>query len=125
MKIAAATNDGANIAADFGDAAYYAVLTVEAGSIVVRELRQKQPQGWYRVAGHAEHRGPAGAVPEAVHRHDDLADPINDCQAVLVAGISGRDREHLETVGIWPIVTYSGPIDAAVQAFLAGELVAS
>lgn len=123
MKIAATTDDGATIAADFTAAAYYAVLTVEAATVVVRELRQKQPQGWYRVAGHTEHHGPAGAIPEAVHRHDTLADPIRDCQAVLVANISARDREHLEGVGIWPIVTQPGPIDAAVQAFLAGELV--
>lgn len=123
MKIAAATDDGANIAAEFGTAAYYAVLTVEAGTIVARELRQKQALGWYEVTGHAEHHGPADAAPETVHRHDQLADPIRDCQAVLVAGIGGADREHLETVGIWPIVTQAGPIDAAVQAFLTGELV--
>lgn len=123
MKIAAATNDGATIAADFGSAAYYAVLTVEEGSVVVRELRQKQPQGWYEATGHAEHHGPADATPETVHRHDALADPINDCQVVLVAGIEPHDRDHLEAVGIWPIVTWPAPIDAAVQAFLAGELV--
>lgn len=123
MKIAAATDDGATIASDFASAAYYAVVTVEEGMIVARELRQKQPQGWYRVAGHVEHRGPEGAAPETVHRHDDLADPIHDCQAVLVANIEPHDREHLEMVGIWPIVTQPGPIDAAVQAFLAGELV--
>ncbi len=125
MKIAAATNDGATIAADFAGASYYAVVTVEQGMIVAHELRQKQPQGWYEAAGHAEHHGPADATPETVHRHDQLADPINDCQAVLVAGIGPREREHLETVGIWPIVTRPGPIDAAVQAFLAGELIAT
>ncbi len=123
MKIAAATDDGANIAADFGRASYYAVVTVEQGMIVARELRQKQPQGWYEAGGHAEHRGPRGAAPETVHRHDQLADPIHDCQAVLVANIDARDREHFETIGIWPIVSHPGPIDAAVQAFLAGELV--
>jgi predicted Fe-Mo cluster-binding NifX family protein len=125
MKIAAATDDGATIAADYGRAAYYAVLTVEAGSVVVRELRQKQPQGWYEAPGHAEHHGPADAVPETVHRHDPFVDPIRDCQVVLVAGIDPRDREHLEAAGIWPVVTWPGPIDAAVQAFLAGELVGS
>lgn len=122
MKIAAATDDGATIAADLG-ASYYAVVTVEQGVIVAHELRQKQPQGWYEVAGHAEHHGPADAAPETVHRHDQLVDPIDDCQAVLVAGIDARDREHLEAVGIWPVVTSPGPIDAAVRAFLAGELV--
>jgi len=123
MKIAAATNDGATIAASFATAAYYAVLTIEEGAVVVRELRQKQPQGWYEAAGHAEHHGPADAMPETAHRHDALADPIRDCEAVLVAGIDPLDREHLEAAGIWPIVTWPGPIDAAVQAFLAGELV--
>jgi len=125
MKIAAATDDGATIAADLSRAAYYAVLTVEAGSVIVRELRQKQPQGWYEAPGHVEHHGPSDAAPETDYRYDPLTDPIDDCQVVLVAGIDSRAREHLQAAGIWPIVTEPGPIDAAVQAFLAGELVGS
>ncbi len=125
MRIAAVTDDGATIAADFAAASYYAVLTVEQGTIVAHELRQKQPQGWYEAGGHAEHHGPQDVLPEVAHRHDQLADPIKDCQAVLVAGIDPRDREHLEAVGIWPVVTRPGSINAAVQAFLAGELVAT
>lgn len=124
MKIAAATNDGSTIAADFADAAYYAVLTVEAGLIVARELREKRPRGWYRVAGHVEHHGPADAAPEVVHRHDMLADPIRDCDAILVSGISPQDHSHLEAIGIWPVVVEPGAIDAAVQAFVAGTVVA-
>jgi len=123
MKIAVATDDGCNIAADFERAAYYAVLTLEEGMIAERELRQKEPAGWYRVAGHVEHHGPRGAAPEAVHRHDMLADPIRDCEAVIVANIDPQTRAHLESIDIWPIVTDPGPIDAAVQAFLAGTLV--
>jgi len=122
IKIAAATDDGSTIAASFGRAGYYAVLTIEAGMIVGRELRPKQPQGWYRACGHVEHHGPGGAAPETAHRHDLLADPIRDCDAVLVAGIDPLDRGHLEETGIWPIVVDPGPIDAAAQAFLAGEL---
>ncbi len=123
MKIAAATDDGSTIAGDFRRASYYAVLTVEGGTIAGRELRQKHPQGWFRARGHVEHHGPRGVAPETVHRHDLLADPIRDCQVVLVAGIERVDRGHLEAAGIWPIVTEPGPIDTAVQAFLAGELV--
>ncbi len=123
MKIAAATNDGCTIAPDFAAAAYYAVLTVENGMIVSRELRDKLPQGWYRVSGHAEHRGPRGEVPETVHRHDLLADPIHDCQALLVAGINAEARRHFEEIGIWPIVTDPEPIDAVAEAFLSGMLV--
>jgi predicted Fe-Mo cluster-binding NifX family protein len=122
MKIAAATDDGNTVAADFEDAAYYAVLTVESGLIVGRELRQKRPQGWYRTTGHAEHHGPSDAVPEAAHRHDMLGDPIRDCDAILVSGISPQARSHLEAIGIWPVVVAPGPIDAAVQAFVAGTV---
>lgn len=124
MKIAVATDDGRNIAIDFARASYYVVLTIEEGLIADRELREKQPQGWYQVSGHAEHRGPGGATPEMAHRHDELADPIRDCQAVLAANISPEDRGHFEAIEIWPIVVEAGPIDAAVQAFLAGTLVA-
>ena len=124
MKIAAATGDGCTIAADLRRAAYYAVLTVEGGLIVGRELRQKQPQGWYRATGHAEHRGPAGAAPETVQGHDMLADPIDDCVAVLASAMDPASRDRFQEAGIWPVEVEPGPIDAAVRALAAGTLVA-
>lgn len=123
MKIAAATNDGATIAADFEQADYYAVLTIEQGMIVERELREKTPRGWYRAGGHAEHHGPVGAAPEAESRPDMLVDPIDDADMVLAAGLDGASRGRLEEAGIWPVVVEPGPIDEAVRALLAGELV--
>jgi len=41
MKIAAITDDGVTISQHFGRAPYYAVLTVEEGRVVRRELREK------------------------------------------------------------------------------------
>jgi predicted Fe-Mo cluster-binding NifX family protein len=124
MKIAAATNDGATIAADLERADYYAVLTIEERMIVERELRDKTPRGWYRVSGHAEHHGPVGAAPEAEVRPDMLVTPIDDADVVLAAGIDPASRGKLEDAGIWPVAVEPGPIDEAVQTFLAGQLVA-
>lgn len=123
MKIAVATNDGCTIARDLGRAAYYAVLTVEGGLIVGRELREKQPRGWYRATGHAEHHGPASSVPETVQGHNMLVDPIDDCAALLASGIDPVSREQLEEAGIWPVEVEPGPIEPAVRALMAGALV--
>ena len=123
MKIAVATDDGCNIAADLEHAAYYAVLTVDEGRIVHRELRDRLPQGWYQATGHVEHHGPYLARPETAHRHDPLTDPISDCQVVVAANMPDEVRQRFEAINIWPIVTEISPIDAAVQAFVSGQLI--
>ncbi len=123
MKIAAPTEDGRTIAPDFARASYYAVLTVDGGVIAGRELRQKRPQGWFRTASHVEHHGPANAAPEAAHVHDQLVDPIRDCEVVLASGIAPVDLGHLEEAEIWPVIVEPGPIDTAVEAFLQGTIV--
>jgi predicted Fe-Mo cluster-binding NifX family protein len=123
MKIAAATDDGHTIALDLESAAYYVVYTVDAGLIVGLELREKRPRGWYQATGHAEHRGPSGAIPEAVHGHDMLTDPIRDCQVLLASGVEPATRGRLEAAEIWPIIVDPGPIETALQAFMAGLLV--
>ncbi len=119
MKIAAATNDGNTIAADFESAAYYTVLIIESGLIAGRELRAKRPLGWYRATGHAEHHGPAAAAPETAEGHDTMIDPIDDCDAILVSGIEPQALSRLEAAGIWPVVVPPGAIDEAALNVLA------
>lgn len=114
MKIAAATNDGCHIAPDLDHAAYYAVLTLEEGSIVHRELRDRLPRGWYRAPGHAEHHGPRGVSPELRPSADTLTDPIRDCRFLLAAHITPEEAGRIAEAGITPISIEPAPIDEAV-----------
>ncbi len=90
MKIAIVTDDGRAVSAHFGRARSYAVLTVEDGVIVGRELRPKfaphllgEPE--------PEHLAgvPHGTDPASQMRHDQMAAAIADCQ-VLIAGGMGQ-----------------------------------
>ena len=74
MKIAIVTEDGHTVSQHFGRAPYYAVLTVEGGLIVARELRPKT--GPHQTGGPREEHagsGPHGTSPEAQSRHDQMA----------------------------------------------------
>jgi len=47
---------------------------------------------------------------------------IRDCQVLLAGGMGMGARASLQAIGIKPILTSLREIDAAVAAFLAGEL---
>lgn len=47
---------------------------------------------------------------------------IGDCQVLLAGGMGLGARASLEAIGVKPILTNVREIDAAVQAYLAGEL---
>jgi predicted Fe-Mo cluster-binding NifX family protein len=124
MKIAAVTEDGTTISPHFGRASQYAVLTVEKGQIVGRELRDK--------LGHSQFAGqedvhdpnqPHGFGPEAQDRHSRMIGAIQDCQVLLARGMGWGARTSLERAGIQTIITDVENIDAAVKDYVAGRLV--
>jgi predicted Fe-Mo cluster-binding NifX family protein len=124
MKIAAVTDDGITISQHFGRASQYAVLTVEKGQIVSRELRDKL--GHSHFAGQERAHDPSqphGFGPEAQDRHSRMIGAIQDCQVLLARGMGSGARSSLEAAGIHTIVTDVEDIDAAVQGFVAGRLV--
>ena len=126
MKIAAVSDDGATISEHFGRAALYVVLTVEDGRVVGRETRDK--------LGHAQFTGEAGdgareADPRghgfdaaARDRHARMAGAIADCEVLLARGMGAGAYDGLRSAGIRPLVTDVPSIDAAVAAYLAGDL---
>ncbi len=123
MKIAAATNDGCNIAPDLAYAAYYMVLDIEEGVITHRELRDKLPRGWYRALGHAEHHGPSSSSPEAPPTFDALTDPIRDCRILLAANLDPEEAGSIAQARITPINVRPMTIDEAVgEQVLAHDL---
>jgi len=124
MKIAAITEDGTTISRHFGRAPYYAVLTVEEGRIVKRELREKL--GHRQFAGQEAHEGKGGRHgygPGAGDRHARMAAAIADCDVLLCGGMGWGAYEAMKAHGIRPIVTDIADIEEAVRAYLDGTIV--
>jgi predicted Fe-Mo cluster-binding NifX family protein len=124
MKIAAVTDDGITISPHFGRASQYAVLTVENGQIVSRELRDKL--GHSQFAGEEDVHDPSqphGFGPEAQDRHSRMIGAIQDCQVLLARGMGWGARRSLEEAGIQTLITDVENIDTAVQGYVAGQLV--
>ncbi len=125
MKIAAITDDGKTISAHFGRAPYYLVCTVEDGKIVHSELRDKVGHRQFAGQPHDEEADPRGhgfgAGSEA--RHASMIAAITDCEALLVRGMGRGAHLALQEANIRPIVTDIETIEAAVQAYLRGDIV--
>lgn len=126
MKIAAVSDDGTTISQHFGRAPFYVVLTVEDGRVVGRATRAK--------LGHAQFSGEGGdgdrrADPRghgfdatAQDWHARMAAAVADCEALLARGMGAGAYESMRAAGIRPMVTDVADIDAAVAAYVAGDL---
>ncbi len=124
MKIAVVTEDGRTVSQHFGRAPYYAILTVEEGSIVSRELRPKM--GPHQSGGSREAyagSGPHGTGPEAQSRHDQMAQAISDCSALIAGGMGQGAFDRFAALGLRPTVTELTSVDEAALAYARGELV--
>ncbi|MGI5916282.1 MAG: NifB/NifX family molybdenum-iron cluster-binding protein [Anaerolineae bacterium] len=129
MKIACVTDDGQTISAHFGRAAYYAVITVEDGQIVSRELRDKMGHTHFvsrdATAGAAEHSSIAGhGMGRASHdKHVTMAETISDCEVLLCRGMGRGAYLSMQQIGIKPMVTDVVGIEDAVKTYVAGGLI--
>ena len=126
MNIAAVTDDGTTISAHFGRAQFYEVLSIENGTIVKRERRPKA--GHHSFAQHDQHmhsdHGTGHGFDQAsVHKHNQMAETIKDCQIVLARGMGHGAYQGMLQNNIKPIVTDIQAIDDAVQAVLKGIIV--
>ncbi len=129
MKIAVVTDDQTTISQHFGRAYFYAVFTVEDGKIAGREMRPKlghdQFQHEQHDRGHDhdhDHEHGHGYGEHSQDKHSRMMANIRDCQVLLAGGMGMGARASLQAIGIKPILTSLREIDAAVAAFLAGEL---
>lgn len=126
MKIAAVSEDGTTISQHFGRAPFYIVVTVEDGRIVGRERRDKLGHAQFagepgEAAREADPRG-HGFDAAAQDRHARMAAAIADCEVMLARGMGAGVYESMRAAGIRPVVTDVAIIDAAVEAYLAGQL---
>lgn len=129
MKIAAVTNDGKTISAHFGRATNYAVLTVEKGQIVARELRDKASHRDFQREGehgrHDHHDDPRGRGfgRHSADKHRRMFAAVNDCEVVLARGMGQGARNGLQQMGIDPILTDVNDIELAARAVIDGSIV--
>lgn len=124
MKIACVTDDGITISQHFGRAPYYAVLTVENGQIVGRELRDKLGHNQFAGEPHAEEHGAHHGTDAASHdKHVRMAHAIADCEALLCRGMGWGAYDSMRRLGIKPVVTDIARIDDAVLAYAKGTIV--
>jgi predicted Fe-Mo cluster-binding NifX family protein len=131
MKIAVITDDGKTISRHFGRAAHYLVCTIEDGKITGRELRDKMGHRQFASTAHDhdydhEHdhdpRG-HGFGSSADRKHASMIASITDCEVLLVCGMGRGAYMALQAANIKPVVTDIESIDAAVQAYIDGDIV--
>ena len=124
MRIAAITDDGANISQHFGRAPFYAVYTVEDKEIVKREMRDKMGhQQFVHQEGQLDERGRHGFGQGSQQRHAAMAAALEDCDVLLCGGMGWGAFESMKQAGIKTVVTDIVNIEEAVQAYLDGTIV--
>ena len=125
MKIAIITENGKTISQHFGRAPYYLVLTIEEGKVIHREMREKMGHNNFSSQPPTEEQHAAGhGMDSSSHnKHVSMAEVIADCKALLCGGMGMGAYESMRQLNIQPVVTNLSDIDAAVQAFIDGELI--
>lgn len=137
MRVAAITDDGVTISQHFGRAPYYLVYTIENGTVVDREMREKmghaqfvnepglEEHGHDHEHDHGHQHGSEtrhGYGPAADSRHARMAAAITDCEALLCRGMGWGAYESMKQNGITPIVTDIRDVETAMQAYIDGSI---
>lgn len=119
MKIAFVADDDQTISSHFGRAPQVVVVTVQDGQEAAREVRVKEGHG-KGLHGHGhDHSHEHG---HHHHDHTDKFTPMQDCDVMVVRGIGSPAIAHAEGMGLEVYLTRETTIDAALTAYLAGEL---
>jgi predicted Fe-Mo cluster-binding NifX family protein len=116
IKIAFPTNDGKTISKHFGQAALFVVATVQDGAPVVFERREKIYHG-NPPDQHGHEHGNSG------HNHSNMLASIGDCQVIIAGGMGQPAFDSAVGSGLQVILTGEKTIEAALDAYRAGELV--
>lgn len=122
-KIAVPSDDGIGIAEHFGRCAAFLIFAIEEGKISSQESRANGGGGARH--GECQSAGAHAHGPAHGHHHAVMGQILKDCEAVLCKGMGWRAAEALKAQGITPLMVQTGlPAQAAVEAFLAGQLAA-
>ncbi|MDY6872975.1 MAG: NifB/NifX family molybdenum-iron cluster-binding protein [Chloroflexota bacterium] len=125
MKIAFITDDGKTISRHFGRAGHYLIVEIEDGEEVSREMRDKLGhRNFHNANDHHAHdeQGQSGTSAESHGKHMSMAETISDCKALVCGGMGMGAYQSMERLNITPIVTQETDINAALEAYLKGDL---
>ncbi|MEA2025001.1 MAG: NifB/NifX family molybdenum-iron cluster-binding protein [Actinomycetota bacterium] len=111
MKIALATLNGNTVTAHFGRTKAFAVIDLDDGAEVNRELREVGS------CDKSHHQDPGHR-----RRHHDLVDAVRDCDVVIAGGMGLPVRDRLQEAGIEVVLTDTRSIDEAVQRYATGTI---
>lgn len=126
MKIAVITDDGKTISQHFGRAAHYLVFETHDGAIAGSELRDKVGHRQFAEEEHDHDENDPrghGFGASSDRKHALMAESIMDCDVLLVRGMGRGAYIAMEQAGIKPVVTDIPDAEAAVKAYLSGEIV--
>ncbi len=125
MKIAVATDDGLNIATHFGGSGRIHVYTLDEGSIVDKEEREKPGHEIFSaIETHpqTDEKGRHGFGPDTEQRHNDMFDVFKDCEALIVNMIGIGAYRHFSSRGVRVIATDIKDIDEALRLYAQAKL---
>jgi len=123
MKIAFITDDEKTISRHFGRASYYLVIEVEDGEEIKRDLRNKLGHRQFIGEEQPHELGQLHGMSKESHsKHGQMAEAINDCDALICGGMGMGAYQSMQSFGITPIVTEISNIEEALQAYLDGDL---
>lgn len=129
MKIATVTDDGKTISHHFGRARYYSVVTIEDGQVIEHEQRNKPGHHQFAQENHHhdhqhQHDARGHGFSTGSHgKHEQMAEVISDCEAVLARGMGSGAYQGMLSLGIKPIITDIATIDEAALAYAKGSIV--
>lgn len=126
MKIALITDDEKTISQHFGRANFYAILTVENGRILQREMREKPSHAHHANESHDHIHIDGerhGFDTSSQTLHTQMAEVIADCEALICRGMGAGAYESIKQSGIRPIITDIKEIDEAALAYVSGKIV--
>lgn len=124
MKVAIVSDDGINVSQHFGRAEMYVVLTVEDGQVLAEETRPKMGHGAFMSQPHTDldAQGRHGFGEGAQSRHQQMAEAIGDCQALIAGGMGWGARESLQQQGIAVVITDVEDARDAALRYARGDL---
>ena len=127
MKIAVITDDEKTISMHFGRAPYYLVFTIEGNQIVARDLRDKLGHRQFanEPGQYEEHNDPRGHGfgNQAEDKHTRMIESIKDCDVIIARGMGRGAYISMEQANIRPFVTDIADAEAAVKAYIEGNLI--
>jgi predicted Fe-Mo cluster-binding NifX family protein len=126
MKVAVISDDGKDLSQHFGRAPFYIVFTIEDGKISKRDVLEKLGHNQFGGGHHKhehEHGHEHGHDTESHGKHAGMAEGISDCEALICGGRGMGAYESLKRLNIKPIVTDLTDVEAAVKAYIDGNLI--